>query len=146
MSDPDFDTALVTAAFRIAADQGWRSVSVVAASRAAGLPVDEARARFLDRSSILLRFGRLADQAALKDAPSEGAIRDRLFLAMAQLRLGRAAESERTFDEATRRTDGQGADDHPCSWPDRVEYEVLRREAEAPILGARRNGADRPGK
>jgi ubiquinone biosynthesis protein COQ9 len=79
MSDPDFDTALVTAAFRIAADQGWRSVSVVAASRAAGLPVDEARARFLDRSSILLRFGRLADQAALKDAPSEGAIRDRLF-------------------------------------------------------------------
>jgi ubiquinone biosynthesis protein COQ9 len=79
MSDPDFDTALVTAAFRIAADQGWRNVNVVGASRAAGLPVDEARARFLNRSSILLRFGRLADQAALKDAPSEGPIRDRLF-------------------------------------------------------------------
>ena len=31
------------------------------------------------------------------------------------------------------------------SWPDRVEYEVLRREAEALILGPRRDGADRPG-
>jgi ubiquinone biosynthesis protein COQ9 len=79
MSEPDFDTALVTAAFRIAADQGWRNVNVVAAARAAGLPLDEARARFPNRSSILLRFGRLADQAALKDAPSEGPIRDRLF-------------------------------------------------------------------
>ncbi len=79
MSEPDFDTALVTAAFRIAADQGWRNVNVVAAARAAGLPLDEARARFPSRSSILLRFGRLADQAALKDAPSEGPIRDRLF-------------------------------------------------------------------
>jgi ubiquinone biosynthesis protein COQ9 len=79
MSEPDFDTALVTAAFRIAADQGWRNVNVVAAARAAGLPLDETRARFPSRSSILLRFGRLADQAALKDAPSEGPIRDRLF-------------------------------------------------------------------
>jgi ubiquinone biosynthesis protein COQ9 len=79
MSEPDFDTALVTAALRIAADQGWRNVNVVAAARAAGLPLDEARARFPSRSSILLRFGRLADQAALKDAPSEGPIRDRLF-------------------------------------------------------------------
>ncbi len=79
MSDSDFDTALVTAAFRIAADQGWRRVNVAAASRAAGLPVAEARARFLNRASILLRFGRLADQAALLDAPSEGPVRDRLF-------------------------------------------------------------------
>lgn len=79
MSEPDFDTALVTAALRIAADQGWRNVNVVAAARAAGLPLDEARARFPSRSSILLRFGRLADQAALKDAPSEGPIWDRLF-------------------------------------------------------------------
>jgi ubiquinone biosynthesis protein COQ9 len=79
MSEPDFDTALVTAALRIAADQGWRNVNVVTAARAAGLPLDEARARFPSRSSILLRFGRLADQAALKDAPSEGPIRDRLF-------------------------------------------------------------------
>jgi ubiquinone biosynthesis protein COQ9 len=79
MSDLDFDTAIVTAAFRVAADQGWRRVNVAAASRAAGLPVAEARARFLNRASILLRFGRLADQAALQDAPSEGPVRDRLF-------------------------------------------------------------------
>jgi ubiquinone biosynthesis protein COQ9 len=79
MSDLEFDTALVSAAFRIAADQGWRRVNVAAASRAAGLPVAEARARFVNRASILLRFGRLADQAALLDAPSEGPVRDRLF-------------------------------------------------------------------
>jgi ubiquinone biosynthesis protein COQ9 len=79
MSDLEFDTALVSAAFRIAADQGWRRVNVAAACRAAGLPVAEARARFVNRAAILLRFGRLADQAALLDAPSEGPVRDRLF-------------------------------------------------------------------
>jgi ubiquinone biosynthesis protein COQ9 len=63
MTDPDFDTALVTAAFRLAGEAGWRKVNVVAPSRGA----------------ILLRFGRLADQAALLDAPSEGPVRDRLF-------------------------------------------------------------------
>ena len=81
---------------------------------------------------------RLEESVAAKQGGR--AIRDRLFLAMAQHRLGRAAEAERTFDEATRRTSSQGADDRPISWPDRVEYEVLRREAEALILGSRRDG------
>jgi ubiquinone biosynthesis protein COQ9 len=79
MSDTDFDTALVTAAFRLAAEEGWRRMTVPAACRAAGLSVAEARGRFPTRLSILLRFGRLADQAALADAPSEGPVRDRLF-------------------------------------------------------------------
>jgi hypothetical protein len=38
-----------------------------------------ARERFPGRSSILLRFGRAADQAALAETPSEGPVRDRLF-------------------------------------------------------------------
>jgi ubiquinone biosynthesis protein COQ9 len=79
MSDTEFDTALVTAAFRLAAEEGWRKVNAAAAARAAGLSLSEARARFPSRAAILLRFGRLADQAALQDAPSEGPVRDRLF-------------------------------------------------------------------
>lgn len=79
MSDIEFDTALLTAALRLAADEGWGRVTVAAASRAAGLPIVEARARFPGRASILARFGRIADQAALLDAPSEGPVRDRLF-------------------------------------------------------------------
>src|ERR1700739_7219 len=79
MTDTDFDTALVTAALRLAAEDGWHRVSVAAAARAAGLTLNEARARFPTRNTILLRFGSLADQAALTDAPAEGPVRDRLF-------------------------------------------------------------------
>jgi AcrR family transcriptional regulator len=79
MSDTDFDTALVSAAFRLAGDEGWRRVTPAAAARAAGLPLPEVRARFPSRSAILLRFGELADRAALEDAPGEGPVRDRLF-------------------------------------------------------------------
>jgi ubiquinone biosynthesis protein COQ9 len=78
-TEPEFDTALVTAAFRLAGEEGWRKVNVAAAARAAGLPLSEARARFPSRTAILLRFGRLADQAALRDLASEGSVRDRLF-------------------------------------------------------------------
>jgi AcrR family transcriptional regulator len=79
MDDSEFDRALIAAAFGLAAEQGWRSVSVAAAARAAGLPLARARERFPGRSSILLRFGRAADQSALAETPTEGPARDRLF-------------------------------------------------------------------
>jgi len=79
MNDSEFDTALVTAAFRLAGEEGWRKVNVAAAARSADLSLAEARVRFPSRAAILLRFGRLADQTALRDAPSEGPVRDRLF-------------------------------------------------------------------
>jgi ubiquinone biosynthesis protein COQ9 len=79
MTDSEFDTALVAAAFRIAGEEGWRKVNVPAAARAADLSLSEARARFPSRAAILLRFGRLADQTALQDVPSDGSVRDRLF-------------------------------------------------------------------
>jgi ubiquinone biosynthesis protein COQ9 len=79
MSDTEFDTALVTAAFRLAGEEGWRNVNVAKAARAAGLSMAEARGRFPSLAAILLRFGRLADQAALLDAPDDGPVRDRLF-------------------------------------------------------------------
>jgi hypothetical protein len=77
--DAAFDRALIAAAFQMAAEQGWRSVSVAAAARTAGLPLARARERFPGRTAILIRFGRLADQAALAEVPSDGSVRDRLF-------------------------------------------------------------------
>ena len=79
MDDAAFDRALIAAAFQQAAAEGWRSVSVAGAARAASLPLARARERFPGRAAILLRFGRLADQAALTDAASDGTARDRLF-------------------------------------------------------------------
>lgn len=79
MTDTEFDTALITAAFRIAADEGWRKVTVADAARSADLPLPRARDRFPAKPFILLRFASLVDQAALADAATEGSVRDRLF-------------------------------------------------------------------
>jgi ubiquinone biosynthesis protein COQ9 len=79
MTDLQFDTALVTAAFRLAGEQGWSKVNVAVAARDAGLSLAEARERFPSRGAILLRFGRLADQAALTETATDGPVRDRLF-------------------------------------------------------------------
>lgn len=79
MSDIEFDTALVTAAFRLAGETGWRKVNVAQAAHEAGLPLAEARSRFPSRTMILLRFGQLADQVALSDVTAEGSVRDKLF-------------------------------------------------------------------
>jgi ubiquinone biosynthesis protein COQ9 len=86
MADSDFDKALITAAFDLAAERGWQRVTVPAAALRAGLPLDEARGAFPGRGAVLMRFGRLADMAALAEAaallssdPSESATRDLLF-------------------------------------------------------------------
>lgn len=79
MSDTEFDSALIASAFQLAAERGWAQVSVAAAARAAALPLHEARARFPTKPMLLLRFGRMADQAALMDLAPEGPVRDRLF-------------------------------------------------------------------
>lgn len=79
MSDTDFDSALIAAFFRLAADKGWRRTSVADAARAAALSLPEARARFPGRAAVLLRFGRMADQAALAATPADGSVRDKLF-------------------------------------------------------------------
>lgn len=79
MDENAFDTELIASFFRLAAERGWAQVSVVAAARAAALPLDQARARLPGRAAVLLRFGRMADQAALTEAPNDGSIRDKLF-------------------------------------------------------------------
>ncbi len=79
MEDSEFDRALVAAFFELAAEKGWERTSVTAAARRAGLRLDRARARFPGRPAVLLRFGRIADAAALSEASTEGTERDRLF-------------------------------------------------------------------
>ncbi len=75
----DFDAALIGSAFALAAEVGWREVSVAEAARRADLPLDQARTRFPVKGAILARFGVLADQAALKSSLAEGSVRERLF-------------------------------------------------------------------
>jgi AcrR family transcriptional regulator len=79
MDNAEFDEALVASAFRLAAERGWNGVSVAQAARDADLPLDRARRRFPGKGAVLMRFGSMADQAALALATNEGAHRDRLF-------------------------------------------------------------------
>ncbi len=79
MSDIDFDSALIAAFFRLVAKKGWRGTNVAEAARAAALSLAEARMRFPGRAAVLLRFGQMADQAALAATPTDGTVRDKLF-------------------------------------------------------------------
>ena len=80
MDDSAFDKALIAAAFDLAGRTGWGSRAWPPPRREAGLPLARARARFPGRHSMLLRFGVLADQAALADTLAGGSsTRDRLF-------------------------------------------------------------------
>jgi ubiquinone biosynthesis protein COQ9 len=79
MEDSAFDRALLVAAFTIAGRKSWRAVTVADAAREAGLPLPRARARAPSRTTLLLRFGVIADQAALEGADQSQPVRDRLF-------------------------------------------------------------------
>ncbi len=77
--DAEFDRAVVTAVFDQAGLRGWRAVSLVEAARDAGLNLGRVRARFPGRGAVLLRFGVIADQAALAGGGLEAEPRERLF-------------------------------------------------------------------
>lgn len=80
MSSRDrFEQDLVKAAFDLAAQQGWRRVSVAAAARHGDLDLDRARRYFPCTGLLLARFGRMADVHALHGAMTDGTVRDRLF-------------------------------------------------------------------
>jgi len=79
MTEPEFDAALIDAAFALGAAQGWLGVSPAAAARAAGLDLAAARTRFSCTAEILRRFGQQADAAALTDVLDDGSVRDKLF-------------------------------------------------------------------
>jgi hypothetical protein len=79
MDDDAFDRALIGAWFALAAGSGRHLPSVAAAAQDAGLPLDRARARFPSRGGVLMRFGRIADAAALTGMSADASIRDSLF-------------------------------------------------------------------
>ncbi len=79
MDTNEFDRALIGAVFQQAGLVGWRSANLVAAARDAGLDLARVRARFPNKTAVLLRFGVLADQAVLADAPTAGTPREKLF-------------------------------------------------------------------
>jgi ubiquinone biosynthesis protein COQ9 len=84
MEDTEFDKALIHAAFALAGEKGWPAASIAEAARRADLSLSEARQRFPSRAALLLKFGRMADQAALAETPKEGTVRDRLFYLLMQ--------------------------------------------------------------
>lgn len=84
MDDPEFDKALIAAAFSLAAERGWHRVNAAEAAHHGGLSLARVRERFPGRAAILVRFGRLADQAALAEPPREGTVRDRVFYLLMQ--------------------------------------------------------------
>ena len=77
--DHNSDAALVAACFEQIAARGWVRLSIPLAARDVGIPLDVARTRIPGHCALLMRFGALADAHTLKDAPSEGEPRDRLF-------------------------------------------------------------------
>lgn len=79
MDTNEFDKAVVTAVFETAGLVGWRETTLVGAAQDAGLDLARLRVRFPDKMAFLLRFGVMADQAALAAAPPAGLPRERLF-------------------------------------------------------------------
>ena len=79
MDITDTDRTLIAAVFAQAALRGWPDVSIAEAARTAGVPLGQARARFPGRGAVLLRFGVMADQAALANVSMGEAPRERLF-------------------------------------------------------------------
>ena len=79
MSITETDRTLIAAVFAQAALRGWPDVSIADAAREAGVPLGEARARMPGRGAVLLRFGVMADQAALAGVSMGEPPRERLF-------------------------------------------------------------------
>ncbi len=79
MEDKQLDQALMAAVFSQAALRGWADVNIAEAARDAELPLGRVRARFPGRGAVLLRFGVMADQAALAAGSNDPSPRERLF-------------------------------------------------------------------
>lgn len=80
METKEFDKAVVAAVFQQAGLVGWRATTLVEAAQSAGIDdLARLRLRFPGRTAVLLRFGVLADQAALEQLQSTGSPRERVF-------------------------------------------------------------------
>lgn len=80
-SEPhDVEGAVIQAAMTLAAERGWRSVTLSAIAAAAGLSMADLYARFPTKASILAALGRRADlHVAAAEIRDDDRPRDRLF-------------------------------------------------------------------
>lgn len=80
--DTASDDAIIAAAMKLAAERGWRDLSLVEIAREAGLPLSDVHARFPWKTCILTALSKRADETVMAaddpEAASEPA-RDRLF-------------------------------------------------------------------
>lgn len=77
--DPLFDRTMIEATLQLAQSVGWQHVSLVDASREAGLPLQQVRQRFPFKTMILLRLNQQIDDAALCGDSYGTTVRERLF-------------------------------------------------------------------
>ena len=77
---PDTELLIITATLRLAAEEGWRRVTLSRIARAAKIKPDDLRARFSSRRAILDAFAARINQQVLDNAAGDGeTIRDTLF-------------------------------------------------------------------
>jgi len=83
MTETSFDPSdVIAAALRLAAEQGWRRLSMHDIAEAAGLPAETLRRHFPCKTSILLAYAKEVERrAAAAPTPfeAEDTVRDRLF-------------------------------------------------------------------
>ncbi len=79
MHADDLDTKLITSAFTLIAERGWGGLSLAEVARHADEPLARMRSRMPDKATLLIRFGTLADRAAMTGALTDGPVRDRIF-------------------------------------------------------------------
>jgi hypothetical protein len=72
MEDADVDAALIGAGFALIAERGWHRFSVAAAARAAGIPLDRARARCARRGGPSCAASALADRRRWRGRRAKG--------------------------------------------------------------------------
>ena len=79
---PDVPRQIIEVAFRLAAEQGWRDLSLAEIAAAAKLPLSQVYPIFPSKRAILAGFSRMIDgQVVSDDLPEldEGSARERLF-------------------------------------------------------------------
>jgi WD40 repeat protein/tetratricopeptide (TPR) repeat protein len=115
----------------------WKRVVRLAEKAAEGEPSNQ---DFLTiRGVILYRAGQCDEavqrlkQAIGEDPEQEGLDWSRLFLAMAHQKLGHTEEAKRCLAKAA-----ESMKDEGLGWRERLEYQILHREAEGLVKGSQR--------
>jgi tetratricopeptide (TPR) repeat protein len=92
------------------------------------------------RGIVLYRAGRFEEaiqrlNESIAARNGDGIFQEWLFLAMAHHRLGHAAEARQWLDKTIQWAEQKQADAEPLTWLQRVQLQLLRREAEGLIDG-----------